>query len=110
MTPSSRPRARSTRLRHSRVHHHGRRGAFGTDRGLRARPAGGHLARDGRIEAVVFFLFVFGEGRGGHGGRGVLIDGLLVDGEDLGAGVAVFQVEVAGGFELDGLVVGIGVD
>ncbi len=39
-----------------------------------------------------------------------MVDGLFVDGEDLGAGVAVLQVEVAGGFELDGLVVGIGVD
>ena len=36
---------------------------------------------------------------------GVLVDVVLVDGEDLGGRVALVDVEVAGGFELDGLVV-----
>ncbi len=86
--------------------HRGHR-PFGTDSALGRGPAGRHLARNRRLEAVVFVLFVFGERRGRHGGRGVLIDGLLVDCEDFRAGVAVFQIEVAGRFELDSLVVGI---
>ena len=66
--------------------------------------------RDRRVEAVVLLVLVLGERRRGHGGRGVLVDGLLVDGEDFRAGVAVLQVEVAGGFELHGLVVGVVVE
>ena len=50
---------------------------------------------------------VLGEGRRGHRGGRVLIDVFLVDGEDFRAGVAFFQVEIAGGLELNGLVVGI---
>ena len=78
-------------------------------RAFRRRP-GAHFAGNGRIEAVVFFVFIIlGKRRGGHGGGCILVDGLFIDGEDFRAGVVVFQVEVAGGFELDGLVVGISV-
>ena len=78
-----------------------------TGRRFGARPACTHFARNGGVKAIVFFVFiVFGECGGGHGGRSILIDGFFVDSKHLGAGVAIFQVEIAGSFELDSLIVG----
>ena len=60
----------------------------------------GHLARGRLVEAVVLLLLVVGEAGRAQRGRRVLVDVLLVDREDLGAGVALLQLEVAGGLEL----------
>ena len=84
----------------------GRPGSLGV-RGARSRartrrwPSPG----DRRVEPVVLLVVVLGECRGGHGRRGVLVHGLLVDREDLGGAVALLQLEVAGGLELHRLVV-----
>ena len=48
------------------------------------------------VEAVVLLL----EDAGAHGGRRVLVDVVLVDGEDLGAGLGLLELEVAGRPEL----------
>ena len=72
---------------------------------LVGRPGRGHFAGNGLLEAVVF-LFLLGEGRGGHCGGRVLVNVFFVDREDLGAAVAVFKVEITGRLELDGLVIG----
>ena len=88
---------------------HGRRPAFRAHRAF-GRGPGAHFTGDGGIETVVLFIFfVLGKCRGGHGGGCILVDGLFINGEDFGAGVVVFEIKVAGGFELDGLVIGIAV-